>query len=58
MIQTCTHTFSSNWSPHKATKSNQSADFFNRKSISRNTTHPQCCNLIQILRDIATRYKR
>jgi len=47
MIQTCTYLCSSNFTPQVKEASNQS-QIFNKKSISRNTTHCQSYGLIQI----------
>jgi len=46
MIQICAYLYSSNFTPQVKEARNQS-QIFNRKSISRNTTHRQsyCCNL-------------
>jgi len=47
MIQTCAYLYSSNFTPQVKKARNQS-QIFNRKSISRNTTHRQSYHLIQI----------
>jgi len=47
MIQTCAYLYSRNFTPQVKEARNQS-QIFNRKSISRNTTHRQSYYLIQI----------
>jgi len=47
MIQTCAYLYSGSFTPHVKEARNQS-QIFNKKSISRNTTHRQSYHLIQI----------
>jgi len=54
MIQTWEYLYLSNFTPQVKEVRNQS-QIFNRKSISRNTTHRQSCHLQTMLTDVKRR---
>jgi len=54
MIQTCAYLYSSNFTPQLKEARNQS-QIFNKKSISRNTTHRQSCHLQAMLTGVKRR---
>jgi len=54
MIQTCVYLYSSNFTPQVKEARNQS-QIFNRKSISRNTTHRQSYHLQAMLAGVKRR---
>jgi len=54
MIQTCAHLYSSNFTPQVKDARNQS-QIFNRKSISRDTTHRQSYHLQVMLTGVIRR---